>query len=416
MLPDTTKPFLLSSEGSTRATAYNPTNKSVRIGDVTYLTWLDAVSKVKVRQFDHATGAWSDTIELGEGADNHCNPALSASPDGVLRIAYGPHAFWEEGMFNHARFRIQHSADGLTWTHAGDVGYGATYACLLCDSQGRDHLVYRGGIEPHGVLYERRLPVPGCWDLLTKLSVRREKPDYTFVNASLAIGPGDVLYCGFMYYYLEWTTQQNTNLGICGLKSVDGGVTWTGIDGRPVTLPLAYDPAFAIPHIGANPYLGSLTVDLDGNLVAFTHDFGEELHGVGAPDSSLLSVYRDGRWESTPLDRYLPAGWQVHLGQCTVDARGRILVVVDATYGLEGSRWGHPSLECFLLASADGGRTFTCTQISETDPTTPNWLPNISRNAPNHDLRTPLILYTHGAAGETCKPQDRTEVYGVWVG
>ena len=192
------KPFLLSDAASTRASVYDMTNKSVRVGDVTHVTWLDAVSVVRLRSFDHRTGTWSETLTLGDAADNHCNPALTATPSGVLRLAYGPHGFGE-GQFNCVRFRMLESADGRAWQEASNVGYGATYACLVTDSQGRDHLVYRGGCGLTGTFYERRL-TNGCWDLTTKLSVVRKPPSYTFVNPSLVIGPGDVLYCGFMYY------------------------------------------------------------------------------------------------------------------------------------------------------------------------------------------------------------------------
>jgi len=310
--------------------------------------------------------------------------------------------------------QIGESANGLDWQPISDMGYGATYACLVTDSQGRDHLVYRGGPDPSDVFYERRLPL-GCWDLTTKLSVQRVKPDYTFVNANLVIGPGDVLYCGFMYYYQVLATGKFQSTGVAILKSPDGGETWQGIDGRLAKLPLPYDPAFAIPHGGNIPYLGSLAIDLDGNVVALTHDTGDKVPNVATAPCNFLSVFRNGSWQTTVLDGILPDGWLINRGNCTVDACGRILIAVDAHRRETGNTWGTPSLECFLLVSEDKGKNFEAIQISANDPTTPNWFPNISRTGPNHNLDTPLVLYTHGIAGETCKPPDKTEVYGVWV-
>lgn len=407
-----TKPYLLSDAGSTRASAYDNTNKAVRVGEITHVTWLDAVSVVRYRRFDHRAGAWSEMVTLGEGADNHCNPALTATPKGALRVAFGPHGYWNEAMFNASRFRVLESADGTEWREISNVGYGATYASLVTDSQGRDHLAYRGGGDPTGMFYERRL-TNDCWDLTTKLSVVPKPPSYTFVNPTLVIGPDDVLYAGFMYYYLLWGSGADECAGVCALTSADGGETWTGLDGRPARLPLAYDPDFAIPHGGAMPYLGSLAVDADGHLVAFTHDYGTATEPI-QPNCSLLSVWRDG-WQTTALDPFMPVGWSIHRGNVTVDANNRILVAVDATFNAGSNRWGHPSLECFLLASEDGGKTFACAQISETNPDVPNWLPNIARTGPNHDLRTPLVLYTQGTAGDGCAPEDRTQVFGVWV-
>ena len=83
-------PFELSDAGSTRATAYHMTNKAIRIGQTTHVTWLDAVAHVRVRSYDHAANRWSETTTLDEGCDNHTNPALSATADGRLRIAYQP--------------------------------------------------------------------------------------------------------------------------------------------------------------------------------------------------------------------------------------------------------------------------------------------------------------------------------------
>lgn len=110
--------------------------------------------------------------------------------------------------------------------------YGAIYACLMTDAHDRDHLIYRGGAGPAGAIYERRL-TNGGWDLTTKLSVQRIAPGYTFVGATMTIDPTGTIYCGFEYYRLF----DNRSLGVCGLKSVDAGETWTGTDGRPARLP-----------------------------------------------------------------------------------------------------------------------------------------------------------------------------------
>ena len=407
------KPFLLSECGATRASAYHMSNKSIRIGDTTFVTWLDAVSGIRVRSYDHQGGSWSDTVGLDEGCDNHANPSLAVTPEGKLRVAYGPHGFWGDRSmlaWNHGRFRMQETvepADITRWITVSEVGYGATYACLVTDSQGRDHLVYRGGPHPPGCFYERRL-TNGGWDLMTKLSVQRIPPGYTFVGANLVIGPGDVAYCGFQYYSML----NDRSTGVCVLKSEDAGETWTGMDGRPAPLPLEFSQDFAPPHAGHNPYLGSLAVDLEGNLVALTMDRSQSGGG------SFLSVWRDGRWDAARLDPFMPEGQRIYIGNVTVDAQGRVLVVVDTLpeKGVDAKdEWGNPLKEICLLVSRDGGRTFEPAQVSDTCKGTANWLPNITRTGPNHDLRSPLIIYTQGFKGEGCRPDDRTRVYAVWV-
>ena len=406
------EPFLLSSAGSTRATAYEPSNKSVRIGAKTHVTWLDAVAGVRVRSFDHRTNTWSDTVTVDEGIDNHTNPCLSRAPDGRLRLAYGPHGFWEENIWNAARFKLletEQPDDVSRWRHIRSTGYGATYASLATDSRGRDHLAYRGGPDPSDCMYERRIPDTNVVDLVTKVTRVDHHYDYTFCNASLVIGPADVLYLGFMFYY----SSKGPSRGCCALKSTDGGETWTGLDARPTRLPMPYDPEFAVPHRGDNPYLHALTVDADGHLVALTGDLGRSAAG------SRLCVYRNGRWDCTELDPCLPDGWVICGGTLSCDARGRLLAAVmaarrDGPLGPGSEAWGSASTECFLMASADDGRTFEATQISRSSPE-PNWLPNISRVGPGHDLSRPLVIYTRGVTGAGCKPGDRTEVYGVWI-
>ncbi len=405
------EPFLLSDSGSTRASAYEPSNKSVRTGARTHATWLDAVSGVRVRSFDHTTNTWSDTVRVGDGHDNHASPCLSLAPDGRLRLAYGPHGFGGANVWNAARFKLletERPNDCSRWRHVISTGYGATYASLVTDSQGRDHLAYRGGPTPSDCMYERRLSDRNVVDLVTKVTRMTERYDYTFFNAGLVVGPQDTLYLGFMYC----CGSTGTSRGCCVLRSADGGETWAGLDGRPAKLPLAYDPAFAVPCRGENPYLHALTVDAEGSPVALTGDLGSTRAGHS------LCVFRENRWDVTALNPLLPEGWLISGGTLTCDARGRLLAAVmaarrDETQGA-ASIWGAPSTECFLMASTDSGRSFESSQISRSSAA-PNWLPNIMRIGPGADLSRPLVLYTHGLTGAGCQPAERTEVYGVWI-
>ncbi|MCX5662902.1 MAG: hypothetical protein NTW19_24730 [Planctomycetota bacterium] len=406
------EPFELSDAGSTRATAYHMTNKAVRIGQTTHVTWLDAVAGVRVRSFDHATSQWSATLALDEGCDNHTNPALSAAPDGRLRIAYGPHSFWDplgRPPWNHGRFKLQQTLrpnDSTQWEGLSNAGYGGTYASLNTDLQGRDHLVYRGGVEPQGTFYERRLPGLG-WDLTTKLSVQRIPPGYTFTGSTLTIAPDGTLFCGFEYYRLR----DNRSLGVCGLKSTDGGETWTSIDGRPARLPAEYSDALAIPHHGDRPSMGGLAIDTNRDLLALTHDEGASQLGM------IFNRLHDGRWESQKLASCLP-GWDLQRGNMTVDAQGRILIAATAVAPgtPQAERWGHASCECFLLASYDRGQTFEATPVSKPFAGAANWLATLSLPGPSRDMSTPLVLYTQGGAGAGCAPGDKTRVFAVWVG
>lgn len=399
------EPFQLSASGSTRATAYAMANKSVRIGSLTHVTWLDAVAGVRVRTYNHDRERWLETVEVGDGYDNHTNPAMSASPDGQLRLAYGPHTFgvdWNQGRF---KFEVSEKLnDASSWKPEANTGYNATYASLVTGADGRDHLVYRGGPEPKGTFYERRSLI-GAWDITKQLSRLAIPPQYTNLGSNVMVDASGTVYCGFHYYAKE----ADCSPGVCVLKSPDGGETWTGMNDEPVKLPLAFDRAFSPPQEGDNVYLGSLAIDAEGNLVCLSADLGASNAGV------MLSVFRGGKWEATRLNDFMPGNWRPYLGNATVDARGRILAVVSASEAVAEKWFGDPSLECFLLASDDGGRSFEAHVVSTPSPDVANWLPNISRTGPNHDLTRPLIIYTQGVKGVGCLPPDRTEVYAVWV-
>ena len=405
-LATVSEPFLLSDAGSTRATAYVMANKAVRVGSKTHVVWLDAVSVIQARTYDHDTNAWSETFTLDQGYDNHANPALSATPDGRLRVAFGPHNF--QGGWNHGRFKVAESErpnDASSWRFLADTGYNATYASLVTDAEGRDYLAYRGGPSPKGVMFERRQP-NDAWDLVTKLSMMRGDPRYTNVGNELLLAPDGVLYCGFHYY----AQPPGDSMGVCLLKSGDLGETWTALNGCPVKLPLDYDPAFAPPHAGADPRQASMTMGADGRLIVVTSDVGPE--GEGA----LLSVRENGDWRTTQLAPFLPDERIPYGAVAAVDAKGRLLVAVSATPAeTRGARFGHPEMEVFLLVSADGGESFEALPVSRPRSDAGNWLPTLSRVGPNRDLSRPVILYTHGERGEGCSPPDRTEVYAVWV-
>lgn len=90
-----TDSFLLSSEGSERATAYNDSNKIVHFADKLHVTWLDDIqgqSYVKVRTFDKNSRSWGQIYTVDEARDNHGGAVMIADKDGYLHIVYYPHS------------------------------------------------------------------------------------------------------------------------------------------------------------------------------------------------------------------------------------------------------------------------------------------------------------------------------------
>lgn len=412
------EPFCLSRRGSTRATAYSFANKSVRLGDVTHAVWLDEVSSVMAASFDHRAGVWSPSTHIDDGRDNHTCPSLASAPDGRLRVIYGPRScpdpFLNEPMNAWAmgKFRMRQTAlpgDVSRWDKLSHAGYAATYGCLVTDRQGRDHIVYNGGNAPPSVRYERRRP-DDAWDRDVRLSYDDVGHNYTYTGAHLAIRDDGVMACAFHYYSMP----RDTSLGVCVLRSGDGGETWTSMCGEPVTLPLRYTPACAVPSAGSCPYLGSLAVGEGGCFIAVTYDMGDAYCGC------FLSVFEDNAWRAARLDAFLPNGLRVNAAAVTADVAGRVLVVVettDANHRTVGERWCHASNRVWVLVSRDGGRHFAASRVSEGSPGVADWLPTISHTSPNHTVRRPLVLWTRGVSGtgRDCINPERSEVWGAWV-
>ena len=82
---------ILSTNGSTRATAYGMSNKIITANRKKFVVWLDHVSEIKAKEFDIKSGTWGETVLVGSGVDNHSGPALTMDSEGYLHIVYGTH-------------------------------------------------------------------------------------------------------------------------------------------------------------------------------------------------------------------------------------------------------------------------------------------------------------------------------------
>ena len=127
--PNPSARFLLSSEGSGRATSYGESNKIVTVGGKTHVAWLDAIAegfRVRVRTLDRRTGQWGPIVAIGDGQDNHGGPALIVDSKGYLHIVYYPH---------HQPFRYRRSVrpnDASEWGPEIKFGEALSYPVMLC--------------------------------------------------------------------------------------------------------------------------------------------------------------------------------------------------------------------------------------------------------------------------------------------
>ena len=398
------EPFLLSRKGSTRATAYGFGNKSVTIDGKTHVVWLDAISQVCGRTYDHASKEWGKTIRLFEGCDNHTNPALAADAEGYLHLAYGPHGRWggwNQGCFKHVVSERPGSLEG--WKDEVSFGYNATYACLVNTPSGLDCIAYRGGEPPASLMFQKQRPMGG-WTSTRELMRQEITPQYTHVGATMVCDTQGTLYVGGHFYNAE---TDGKSAGAAVLKSTDMGETWRDMRGEEATVPVLYCERFAVPHRGEGDVrVAGMALDSKGDLWVATSNAG----------CAMLSHWRGDDWETMDLGRFMPEERVAEAGPITIDTRDRVHMAISLNRKIDPEEaWGHPSQEVFHLVSRDRGASFGCNQVSTPDDSLANWLPSISLAGPFHPVEKPVILYMHGVKGEGCSPPDETEVFCVMV-
>lgn len=149
---------LLSSSGSDRATGYNMSSKIIRRDGKLYAGWLEAPAetgspaRIVLAVCDAETGALQRAIQLGEGVDNHCGPALALDKGGRMHAVIGAHS----GAF---LYRWSDSPqEGETWSTPEALGPGDTYPSLAVDPEGTLHLAHRERGDRWQLWYRRKRP------------------------------------------------------------------------------------------------------------------------------------------------------------------------------------------------------------------------------------------------------------------
>jgi hypothetical protein len=413
------EPFLLSDQGSTRASAYTFSNKSITLKGKTHVVWLDAIAEVKGRTYDHSSKTWSETFHIGTGCDNHTSPAITVDKDGFIRMAYGPHVRgWNEGRFKYAKSAKPN--DISEWSippaNTSNFGYSATYACMIHTPQGEDVIVYRGGDYPLATQFQKTRP-KGGWSYAKPLFYQDIAPQYTHYGSIIAATEEGALYAGAHFYNVgkpqdpvKGDKSIMRSYGIAMLCTKDLGETWTSMSGEPVHTPTLYNEKIAVPPLHADMRISGLAINDNGFPVCLI------LSSEFDNDQVLIVEWNGAQWETSDLGPFLPEERVPTGGSMTMDAQGNVHAAVmavdrEVSSDTPDKVWGHKSSEVFHITKNE--EQTTCTQISETDPDTANWLPNISRQELYAPVEKPVILYTHGVKGEGCTPPDRTKVYCI---
>lgn len=406
--------FLLSETGCGRATGYAETNKIVTVGHKTHVAWLDSVKggfRVRVRTLNRSTGVWSPTYTIGEAYDNHGGPALTVDSGGYLHIVYYPH---------HHPFRYRrsvHPNDASEWGDEVQFGERCTYPTLLCGADDTLYLtcrVSRSKAPWIANLYTK--PANGDWGEPATILIS-DKTGYSHFQEALAWGPDNkTIHLTARFY------SGNPGYGhtVGYLRSRDFGKTWERADGKPVALPatpktvdiIASRPGTKPPGVRC----GAVAVDGENKPLVLFSSLGQ------LPGQAWIARPKNPTgWDLQPLNPLIEKewpGWGLTMpgGIIAGDGGKRIHVVLTLfkpdIHTDEGT-WGHPSSEVIWLESNDGGNSFSPIVITEPDPETPNWLPNIERPTGHNKVAMPSLIYTSGSKGTNNRQVVANKVF--WV-
>jgi hypothetical protein len=408
--------FILSEEGSGRATAYLESPKIISYEGKTHAAWLDSPEegfRVRIRTLDHASGDWSETYTIGSATDNHGGPALTVDGQGYLHILYYSH---------HHPFRYRRSVrpnDASEWTAYTEFGTNLTYPALVCAKDGTLIMVARRSFEERPWELELWHKPPGkAWKRQGAV-LRSRHGIYSQFAASLAWGPAhQTLHLGTRIYEMPVDDPGEALTTVGYLVSPDSGKTWKHADGTRVELPATADTIDTIA-LGRGSesrrlHAGSIAVDQDG--IPYI-PYGVRI--LESCQAYLATPATDGRWHQLHLNQFLPTeyrDWDLYMhGGIAFGASGQpTLVGTVMQVPVGGHEWGDPSTELVYFQSEDGGETFSAMVMDSPNPDSPRWMPNIERPTGFNEMPAhPSFIYTDGVRGDALEDQLSNSIW--WI-
>ena len=393
------KPFLLSENGSGRSTGYAEANKIVTLGDKTHVTWLDSADGafwVRIRTLDRKTGEWSPTHTVGKAYDNHGGPALAADSKGYLHIVYYPH---------HHPFHYRKSLrpnDVSAWGEEEQFGTFSTYPTLLVAPDDTLVLTCRESNKDHKPwVMNRYIKLPGKPWSGPKAIMISDEAGYSHYQEALAWGPNHkTIHLSTRMYGGEPGRAHTVGY----MRSHDLGETWEDATGRAITLPATSKTCTVLGSDSKNPAsfrCGAIAVGADGAPMVLYSDTQE------APNQAWIVRLdpKTGAEQRQALQPYaaklIPGVSLAMPGGLSIDATGRMHVVITMAPAKSKVRWGNPPEDVIYLTAPKFGADFTAFAVSPMDHKTPNWLPNIERPTGHNQVPTqPGIIYQAGGPGK----------------
>jgi hypothetical protein len=316
---------------------------------------------------DGTMGELQKTIQLGEGIDNHCGPALALDGAGRMHAMIGAH---------HGPFRYRWSddpSDEAAWSEPEPLGPADTYPSLAVDAAGTLHLAHREKGDRWQLWYRRKRPGQP-WEAPHAMAVS-PTPGYNHFMQSLTVDSGGALHLIFQYHYADSGRAEDcTGRAACYLWSNDGGDTWFNEDVPCLSLPLTIEtvqPICRYPEGGLR--IGNHVLDGCDRPWLF----------ASLPDAASGAMWHrtDAGWKALDLATALD-GLNVRGGRATSltrDDQGRIHLILAANPDKQEITWYDPSLELFHLAMDTTGNPLALEQITDTDASLAQWLPALEQ-------------------------------------
>jgi|UPI000834F91E hypothetical protein len=423
----TLKPILLSTDGSSRATAYIDSNKIAETENFVFVTYLDFENGeylIKVKRFDKEEGKWSKPTAIDKVEDNHGGGSIVVDSKGYLHIAYGPHI----GPFYYRSSTEKEQID--SWEERISVGSNMTYPSLVISKEDKLYLLGRHSISrgPWG-LYLFTKEKGKDWsngqelvrsnyifwkDFYTADNPKNLtiKNGYTRWNKSIALANDGTIHISFKNYEmlprnykLEFTDKRNGgSYFVSHIYSKDDGETWYSGNKNIPTPAYPKDleiisGGLDIKRVKANHGISNIV--LKNGIDPYFVFSKEEMFNSGL----FLAYMASGQWHTTQITKdadlnavyYCPAS-------ITFNDKGELWVAATSIEKEKYNRnelWGteqkHSFVTVFKISQDHNIDTVLVPKVPR-----PNWLPSISHfTGPK-----PKLLLTQGES-----TSDKTKVY-----
>ena len=316
----------------------------VRRGDTSYIGYsqsIDGKWHIRVRAFNHDTGALGEPVDISPGTDNHSIMGLVADSQGRLHCVSGGH-----GPLTYVR--SLRGDDISHWTPPRQIATEGTYAMLMIDRKDRMYVFYR---HKGSHLAMQTCPPDGDWQPTRIIGTAGSGLVFYIMGVAMGheTGQQSLHVAGHFYgdpaaYGRDWPKEAyGYRVRPWYIRSPDGGDTWQTAGGKTLDLPVSertVDVPFDLEEPYDIPWSVDVTVDDEGR----PHVFCAWSYRKPGPDLSYRGVqgaigklpghlweltWDQGEWSSKPVVTPGLAGAHLY-HSAAIFAEGTLHIAVTA--------------------------------------------------------------------------------------